>query len=96
MHDYYLPNTLYREYPLTPAEQTTIDLEHDTSMIDQGWNKMQNFPGIWSKMASKCKLFTNFQKFFEEKDQNIHLKDKFPLKSCVKNVIFFYKFSAFF
>ena len=43
--------------------------------------KMQTFPGIWSKIASKMSFFfTNFQIFLEEKDQNIHLNDIFPLK----------------
>ena len=46
----------------------------------QGWKKMQNFPGIWSKIVSKCNFFTNFQIFMKEKDRNIHLNDTFPLK----------------
>ena len=32
------------------------------------------------KLHQKCEFFTNFQNFFEEKDQNIHLNDEFPLK----------------
>ena len=43
---------------------------------------MQNFPGIWSKIASTNLIifFRNFQQFSEEKNQNIHINDKFPLK----------------
>ena len=32
------------------------------------------------KLRQKCDIFTNFQRFLEEKDQIIHLNDKFPLK----------------
>ena len=32
------------------------------------------------KLRQNCEFFTHFQKFLEEKDQNIHLNDKFPLK----------------
>ena len=30
--------------------------------------------------SQKSKFVTNFQKFLKEKDQNIHLNDKFALK----------------
>ena len=41
---------------------------------------MRNFPGTWYKLRQKSEFFTHFQKSLEEKDLNIHLNDKFPLK----------------
>ena len=39
------------------------------AMGDARLKKMRNFPGIWSKIASKCDFFnTNYQNFLEEKD----------------------------
>ena len=41
---------------------------------------MWNFLEYGQKLHQKFEFFTNFQKCLEEKDQNIHLNDKFPLK----------------
>ena len=47
---------------------------------NQGWKKGEISLEYGQKLRQKCEFFTIFQHFFEEKDQNVHLNDKFPLK----------------
>ena len=45
----------------------------------QCWKKCETVKN-GQKLHQKCEFVTNFQKSLEEKDQNINLNDKFPLK----------------
>ena len=48
--------------------------------VKQGWKKCKISLDYGQQFHQKCDSFTNYQNFWYEKDQNIHLTDKFPLK----------------
>ena len=50
------------------------------SLFTTRLDKSKNCLEYDHKFRQKCKKFTNFQKLLKEKDQNIHLSYKCPLK----------------
>ena len=59
-------------------------MEIDSMLIKtlhKGWEKIQTFPEIWYKFASKCEFLTNFQNFSLEKYSGNRQNGNHPVTS---------------